>query len=92
MGKVFKKILSFDPVLSMLTGAGDKEEKPKLQQQVQPAQPAEEKKQAAPVAAGATQDEIQAKVDEERRKRAALNKYEPEDGASIIGKPTVLGG
>lgn len=91
MGKVFKKILSFDPILSMLVG-GEKEEKPMLQQQVQPAKPAEEKIQAAPVTAGATQDEIQAKVDEERRKRAALNKPADEDMSSIIGKPTVLGG
>jgi hypothetical protein len=93
MGKVFKKVANI-AFLGMVPAFNEKEKAPNLQSAPVAAAPAEQKVQADPVTAGATQDEIQAAVDAERKRRAALNQYQPDDEqlALMTGKQTVLGG
>lgn len=94
MGKVFKKVANI-AFLGMVPAFNEKEKAPNLQQTVAPAKaeakvlPEQEK-----VTPGATQDEIQAAVDAERKRRAALNQYQPEDEelGLMTGKKTILGG
>lgn len=94
MGKVFKKVANI-AFLGMVPAFNEKEKAPKLQQAVAP-QAAEAKilPEQEKVTPGATQDEIQAAVDAERKRRAALaNGTESADELGLMtGKQTVLGG
>lgn len=95
MGKVFKKVANI-AFLGMVPAFNEKEKKPNLQPTVAAASPAEQKilPEQEKVTPGATQDEIQAAVDAERKRRAALaNGTESADELGLMtGKQTVLGG